>query len=72
MKMRYLLFLFTILLLQCGGNKIITRQNIDRSDILYWSEGRKLTWDDFQGNPILTDSSVATEIKDKRRTEIFR
>jgi len=50
-----------VLSLQCTG-KQITRQNIDRDNVIYWSESRRLTWDDFQGQPIPGGGSVVSEI----------
>ena len=60
---KYLLLLFSLFLIQCGANKISELyQTYNKEDYLYWSTDRKLTWDDFQGEPLSSSNSYASEI----------
>ena len=53
--------LIAFLFLQCT-NKEITKREVYTENVIAWSETRKLTWDDFQGAPILEGVSVVSEI----------
>jgi hypothetical protein len=55
---RYFFLLMTFLFLQCSGSKVAEMyEAYSPDDYLYWSEERKLKWEDFQGEPI--ESSVS-------------
>ena len=53
-----LIFLFAILFIQCSsGTKLADFYNsYDQKDYLYWSENRKLKWEDFQ-SPVSSHNS---------------
>jgi hypothetical protein len=47
------------------------KRGTDNPDAFYWSETRRLTWDDFQGTPILGET-VGSEILVKNPASIQR
>jgi hypothetical protein len=51
----------SLLFLRCGGKELV-RRTADNPDVVYWSETRMLTWDDFQGTPILDNPDMASAI----------
>jgi len=54
--------LFSLFLIQCSAGKLSeSHQTYNQDDYLYWSETRKLSWDDFKGTPV-GSSDVATQI----------
>ena len=60
---KYSLLLLSFFLIQCSSGKMSELYQVYNSkDFLYWSENKKLTWDDFQGEP-LDSSGLAGEIQ---------
>jgi hypothetical protein len=51
----------SVLFLHCGGKELV-RRTAENSDVVYWSETRMLSWDDFQGTPILDNPDMASAI----------
>ena len=46
--------LLSLFLIQCSAGKLSeSHQTYNQYDYLYWSETRKLSWDDFKGAPVL-------------------
>jgi hypothetical protein len=44
--------LLSLFLIQCSAGKLAeTHQTYSQNDYLYWSDTRKLSWDDFKGVP---------------------
>jgi hypothetical protein len=66
-----ILLLLSVLLLHCAGKQIITK-TVDSEAVLYWSEIRRLTWDDFKGEPILAGGAPACEILIKNPASLER
>lgn len=64
-------FIFSALFIHCSSKPIV-KQNVDTEDALYWSETRKLSWDDFQGQPILGTGAIVSEIVVKNPTNFER
>ena len=61
MKKVILIFLYSILLVSCAGLNSPQYSSIDENSIVRWDENRKLTWNDFQGEPI-KNASVSSEL----------
>ncbi len=51
----------SVLFLHCGGKELV-RRTAENPEVVYWSETRMLTWDDFQGTAILDAPDVASAI----------
>jgi hypothetical protein len=67
-------FLAAMLLPSCTGKQMISKTMMTDS-VVYWSETRKLTWDDFQGQPVVMSGnagSPACEIVVKNPSSIER
>jgi hypothetical protein len=62
--MKYLIFLLlSLCLIQCSaGNLSTLHQTYNQDDYLYWSDSRKLSWDDFKGVPQGSSDDYTTEI----------
>jgi hypothetical protein len=62
--MKYLPFiLLSLLSIQCSAGKLSeSHQTYSQDDYLYWSETRKLSWDDFKGVPSTSSDNLSTEI----------
>jgi hypothetical protein len=62
--MKYLPFiLLSLLSIQCSAGKLSeSHQTYSQDDYLYWSETRKLSWDDFKGVPAGSSDNYSTEI----------
>jgi hypothetical protein len=55
--------LLSLFLIQCSAGKLSeTHQSYDQDDYLFWSDIRKLTWDDFKGKPVASSEYYSTEI----------
>src|ERR1035437_7661624 len=55
--------ILSLFLVQCSAGKLSeTHQTYNQDDYLYWSETRKLTWDDFKGTPPSSSDNLSTEI----------
>ena len=55
--------LLSLFLIQCSAGKISElHQTYNQEDYLYWSETRRLTWEDFKGKPAGTSDDYSTEI----------
>ena len=49
--------------MQCSAGKLSeSHQTYNQNDYLYWSETRKLTWEDFKGVPPGSSDNYSTEI----------
>jgi len=49
---KYIYLLFPLLLISCSGSKTSRLYDTyNTHDYLYWSDSRKLSWQDFQGEP---------------------
>jgi hypothetical protein len=56
-------FLLSLFLIQCSAGKLSeTHQTYNQDDYLYWSDNRKLTWDDFKGVPPANSNNYSTQI----------
>jgi hypothetical protein len=64
-------FVIALLFSHCT-NKEITKRDIDAPNMIGWSESIKLSWDDFQGAPILTEGSIVSELVVKNPSSIER
>jgi hypothetical protein len=54
--------LLCLFLIQCSTGKISDlHQTYNQEDYLYWSETRRLTWDDFKGKPVGYSDDYSTE-----------
>lgn len=62
-NMKKLLFLlFGLFIVQCAASKVSELYNVyNKSDYLYWSDTKSLSWNDFQGEP-LNSSNISSEI----------
>jgi hypothetical protein len=55
--------LLSLFLVQCSAGKLAeTHQTYSQEDYLYWSETRKLSWDDFKGVPPASSDKSSTQI----------
>ena len=55
--------LLSLLLFQCTPGKLSEiHQTYNQDDYLYWSDSRKLSWDDFKGVPQGSSNDYSTEI----------
>jgi hypothetical protein len=55
--------LLSLFLIQCSAGKLAeTHQTYSQDDYLYWSETRKLSWDDFKGTPPSSSDNYSTEL----------
>ena len=55
--------LLSLFLIQCSAGKLSeSHQTYSQDDYLYWSETRKLSWDDFKGTPPSSSDNLSTEI----------
>lgn len=70
MRLRLCLIL-AAMLLHCAGKQIITK-TIDSDNVLYWSETRRLSWNDFKGDPIPVSGASACEIFIKNPASLER
>lgn len=60
---KYSLVLLSFLFVQCATTRTSELyQTYDKMNYLYWSDSRKLTWEDFQGKPIGSNENYVTEI----------
>ena len=60
---KYSLVLLSFLFLQCATTKTSDLyQTYSKENYIYWSDSKKLTWDDFQGTPIGSNENYVTEI----------
>ena len=60
---KYSLVLLSFLFLQCATTKTSDLyQTYSKENYVYWSDSKKLTWDDFQGTPIGSNENYVTEI----------
>ena len=62
--MKYLPFmLLSLFLVQCSAGKLSeTHPTYNQDNFLYWSDTRKLEWDDFKGVPQGSSNDYSTEI----------
>ncbi len=52
-SIKYILILLSVLFVQCAATRTSELyQTYDKVNYVYWSDSRKLTWEDFQGKPI--------------------
>ena len=62
-SIKYILILLSVLFVQCGTTRTSELyQTYDKVNYVYWSDSRKLTWEDFQGKPIGSNENYVTEI----------
>jgi hypothetical protein len=55
--------LLSLFLVQCSAGKLAeSHQTYSQDDYLYWSETRKLSWDDFKGMHPSSSDNYSTEI----------
>ena len=55
--------LLSLFLIQCSAGKLSgTHQTYSQDDYLYWSDSRKLTWDDFKGVPQGSSNDYTTQL----------
>jgi hypothetical protein len=60
---KYILILLSVLFVQCAATKTSELyQTYSKENYIYWSDTKKLTWDDFQGKPIGSNENYVTEI----------
>ena len=60
---KYSLVLLSFLFVQCATTKTSDLyQTYTKENYVYWSDSKKLTWDDFQGTPIGSNENYVTEI----------
>jgi len=62
-SIKYILILSSVLFVQCAATRTSELyQTYDKVNYVYWSDSRKLTWEDFQGKPIGSNENYVTEI----------
>jgi len=55
--------LLSLFLVQCSAGKLAaSHQTYSQDDYLYWSDTRKLSWDDFKGAPVGSSDYNSTEL----------
>ncbi|MDR3668553.1 MAG: hypothetical protein P4L35_17055 [Ignavibacteriaceae bacterium] len=55
--------LLSLFLFQCSAGKLSTsHQTYNQDDYLYWSDTRKLSWDDFKGVPQGSSNDYTTQL----------
>ena len=60
---KYSLVLLSFLFVQCAATRTSELyQTYDKVNYVYWSDSRKLTWEDFQGKPIGSNENYVSEI----------
>jgi len=60
---KYIFILLSVLFVQCAATRTSELcQTYSKENYIYWSDSRKLTWEDFQGKPIGSDENYVTEI----------
>lgn len=60
---KYSLVLLSFIFVQCATtNTSELYQKYSKENYIYWSDTKKLTWEDFQGIPIGSNENYATEI----------
>ncbi|MDP2365218.1 MAG: hypothetical protein Q8M94_15810 [Ignavibacteria bacterium] len=60
---KYILTVLSAFLIQCATTRISELYQVyDKANYIYWSESKKLTWNDFQGKPLGTNENYVTEI----------
>ncbi len=59
----FILILFSLLFLECGGENVPgLYKSYSSRDYLYWSQSRKLNWDDFKGYPLDLNGKTISDI----------
>ncbi|MBK7500889.1 MAG: hypothetical protein IPI19_17830 [Ignavibacteriales bacterium] len=62
-SIKYILILSSVLFVQCAATRTSELyQTYDKVNYVYWSDSRKLTWEDFQGKPIGSNENYVSEI----------
>jgi hypothetical protein len=62
-SIKYILILLSVLFVQCAATRTSELyQTYDKVNYVYWSDSRKLTWEDFQGKPIGSNENYVSEI----------
>jgi len=60
---KYSLYLLSFLFVQCAATRTSELyQTYSKENYVYWSDTRKLTWEDFQGKPMGNNENYVTEI----------
>lgn len=60
---KYSLALLSFLFVQCAATRTSELyQTYSKENYVYWSDSRKLTWEDFQGKPLGSNENYGTEI----------
>ncbi len=63
LMIKYSLVLLSVLFVQCATTRTSKLyQTYDKVNYVYWSDSRKLTWEDFQGTPIGSSENYVSEI----------
>src|SRR5512140_1746120 len=62
--MKYFPFLLlSLFLIQCSSGKLSsTNQSYNQDDYLFWSDTRKLSWNDFKGTPQGSSNDYSTQV----------
>ncbi|MBK7630881.1 MAG: hypothetical protein IPJ23_09290 [Ignavibacteriales bacterium] len=60
---KHLLLILAIFFVQCTTTRISELYQVyDKVNYIYWSDSKKLSWQDFEGQPLGSSSNYASEI----------
>jgi hypothetical protein len=60
---KYFIVCLTLFLVQCSTTRISELYQVyDKVNYIYWSESKKLSWQDFEGEPLGSSNNHASEI----------